>query len=151
MTYHPIRRIKTHDAQGGRQVDGALASIDALALIMKSSVVREAQKKGFTILFDSGIRTGPDVVRFALYSYLEYILTLNQIRAIALGANAVCVGRSYINGLILDGKLGVETVLRSLLSEVDTSLGLSGYRSLDEIRGKADEVLINEDKLRATL
>ncbi|KZT39928.1 oxidoreductase [Sistotremastrum suecicum HHB10207 ss-3] len=119
---------------GGRQVDGALASIDALALIMKSSVVREAQKKGFTILFDSGIRTGPDV-----------------IRAIALGANAVCVGRSYINGLILDGKLGVETVLRSLLSEVDTSLGLSGYRSLDEIRGKADEVLINEDKLRATL
>lgn len=50
--------------QGGRQVDGAIASIDALVLIMQSTKVKEAQASGkFTILFDSGIRTGSDMLK----------------------------------------------------------------------------------------
>jgi isopentenyl diphosphate isomerase/L-lactate dehydrogenase-like FMN-dependent dehydrogenase len=49
---------------GGRQVDGAIGSLDALARIMRSSKVLEAQTKGdLTVLFDSGIRTGSDVIK----------------------------------------------------------------------------------------
>lgn len=119
---------------GGRQVDGAMASLNALALIMKSPVVLAAKKKGFTILFDSGIRTGPDV-----------------IKAIAIGADAVLLGRSYIYGMILDGSDGVEAVIRSLLADTETTLGLSGYNSLDEIRGNADKVLMHVKKFASLL
>ena len=58
------------------------------------------------VLFDSGIRTGADV-----------------FKAIALGAEAVCVGRPYMWGLALDGQAGVEQVLRCLLAELDLTLG----------------------------
>ena len=89
---------------GGRQVDGAIGALDALPS------VREAVGGEFTVLFDSGIRTGADVVK-----------------ALALGADAVCLGRPFVWGLGLGGQAGVEWVLRCLLGELDLSLALSGY------------------------
>ncbi|MDX6609191.1 MAG: lactate 2-monooxygenase [Solirubrobacterales bacterium] len=89
---------------GGRQVDGAIAALDALPAIA------EAVGGGLAILFDSGIRSGSDV-----------------IKALALGADAVCLGRPYIWGLALEGQPGVETVLKMVLAELDLTLALCGY------------------------
>jgi lactate 2-monooxygenase len=95
---------------GGRQVDGAIASLDALPPIA------EVVGDDLTILFDSGIRSGSDV-----------------IKALALGADAVCLGRPYIWGLALDGQAGVETVLKMILAELDLTLALCGYTSKDQL------------------
>ena len=92
---------------GGRQVDGAIGALDALP------AVRDAVGDELPVLFDSGIRTGADV-----------------FKAIALGANAVCLGRPYVWGLALDGQAGVEQVLRCLLAEFDLTLALSGYTNV---------------------
>ena len=72
---------------GGRQVDGAIAALDALASIV------DAVGGELAILFDSGIRSGADV-----------------LKALALGADAVLLGRPYLWGLALEGQTGVETV-----------------------------------------
>jgi lactate 2-monooxygenase len=95
---------------GGRQVDGAIAALEALP------AVADAVGNDMAVLFDSGIRSGADVVK-----------------ALALGANAVLLGRPYIWGLALDGQRGVETVLRMLLAELDLTLALSGYRTPAEL------------------
>jgi isopentenyl diphosphate isomerase/L-lactate dehydrogenase-like FMN-dependent dehydrogenase len=95
---------------GGRQVDGSIAALDALA------AVRAAVGTEVPVLFDSGIRTGADV-----------------FKALALGADAVCLGRPYIWGLALDGQAGVEQVLRCLLAELDLTLALSGYTSIAQL------------------
>ncbi|MDQ6811775.1 MAG: lactate 2-monooxygenase [Actinomycetota bacterium] len=95
---------------GGRQVDGASAALDALPL------VRDAIGERLPVLFDSGIRTGADI-----------------FKALALGANAVCLGRPYVWGLALDGQAGVEHVLRCLLAEFDLTLALSGYTSIAQV------------------
>jgi lactate 2-monooxygenase len=95
---------------GGRQVDGAIGALDALPAI------REAVGSEFPLLFDSGIRTGADV-----------------FKALALGANAVCVGRPYVWGLALEGQAGVEQVLRCLLAELDLTAALSGYTEISQI------------------
>jgi isopentenyl diphosphate isomerase/L-lactate dehydrogenase-like FMN-dependent dehydrogenase len=58
-------------------------------------------------------------------------------KALALGADAVCLGRPYVWGLGLDGQAGVETVLRCLLAELDLTLALSGYTSLAELGPEA--------------
>ncbi|GJJ13250.1 hypothetical protein Clacol_007501 [Clathrus columnatus] len=110
---------------GGRQVDGAVASLRALEYIMKSELIKTAQLEGkFTVLFDSGIRTGSDI-----------------IKAIALGANAVLLGRPYVYGLALGGESGVENVVRNILCELDITLGLIGGKSIKDIHGKANELL----------
>jgi isopentenyl diphosphate isomerase/L-lactate dehydrogenase-like FMN-dependent dehydrogenase len=95
---------------GGRQVDGAIAALDALP------AVREAVGEELPVLFDSGIRTGSDV-----------------FKALALGADAVCLGRPYVWGLAIDGQAGVEQVLRCLLAELDLTLALSGYTAVDQL------------------
>ncbi len=95
---------------GGRQVDGALGSLDALAPIA------EAVGGDLAILFDSGIRGGADV-----------------IKALALGADAVLLGRPYIWGLALEGQTGVETVLKMILAELDLTMALCGYTSPDQL------------------
>ncbi|KDR82554.1 hypothetical protein GALMADRAFT_237926 [Galerina marginata CBS 339.88] len=111
---------------GGRQVDGAIPSLLALEMIMKSSKIKAAQKAGtLTILFDSGIRTGSDI-----------------FKALALGAQAVILGRPWLYGSIIAGQAGVEQVLKHTLADLDNTLGLAGYRSLAEIQGKAEEVLV---------
>lgn len=95
---------------GGRQVDGAIGSLDALV------AVREAVGPEPTVLLDSGIRTGSDV-----------------FKALALGADAVTLGRPHIYGLALDGRHGVADVVRNVVAELDLTMALSGVRSLAEI------------------
>jgi len=95
---------------GGRQIDGAIASLDALPAIV------DAVGDQMTILMDSGIRSGADI-----------------FKALALGADAVLVGRPYLWGLALDGQNGVETVLRCILAELDLTMALSSCTELTEI------------------
>jgi lactate 2-monooxygenase len=95
---------------GGRQVDGAVASLDMLPEIAAAVGDRLA------VLFDSGIRTGADIVK-----------------ALSLGARAVLIGRSYAYGLALDGEAGVRHVVRSLLADLDLTLALSGHRTVAEL------------------
>jgi lactate 2-monooxygenase len=96
---------------GGRQVDGAVAALDALV------EVREALGPDATVLMDSGIRRGADV-----------------LKALALGADAVLLGRPYAYGLAVGGQEGVEAVVRHLMAETDITLALIGgtaARALD--------------------
>jgi isopentenyl diphosphate isomerase/L-lactate dehydrogenase-like FMN-dependent dehydrogenase len=95
---------------GGRQVDGAVAALDALPEIAAAVGDRVA------VLFDSGIRTGADIVK-----------------ALALGAQAILLGRPYVYGLAHDGEAGVRHVLRSVLADLDLTLGLSGHRRPAEL------------------
>ena len=95
---------------GGRQVDGAVAALEALPDVV------DAVPDDFPVLFDSGIRTGADV-----------------LKALALGARAVLVGRPYVWGLGLGGEDGVKQVLRSLLADFDLTLALSGYTKPSDV------------------
>jgi lactate 2-monooxygenase len=88
---------------GGRQVDGAIASLDALL------EVRAAVGPDAPVLMDGGIRGGADV-----------------LKALALGANAVLLGRPYVYGLAVGGQPGVDAVLRQLAAETDLTLALMG-------------------------
>ncbi|MEZ0447232.1 alpha-hydroxy-acid oxidizing protein [Cellulomonas sp. ICMP 17802] len=95
---------------GGRQVDGAIASLDALP-----GVVERVDGR-VPVLFDSGIRGGADVVK-----------------ALALGAGAVLVGRPWVYGLALAGADGARTVLEHVWAELDLTMALCGVRSVDQI------------------
>jgi lactate 2-monooxygenase len=95
---------------GGRQVDGAVGALQALP-----AVVAAVQGR-CEVLFDSGVRSGADA-----------------LKALALGARAVCLGRPYIWGLALGGAQGVVEVLRSLLADLDLAMALSGYAAIDEV------------------
>jgi lactate 2-monooxygenase len=95
---------------GGRQVDGAIASLDALPAVV------EAVGDRVTVLFDSGIRTGSDV-----------------IKALALGARAVLLGRPYAYGLGLAGEAGVRHVIRCLLADLHITMTVCGIPALREI------------------
>jgi lactate 2-monooxygenase len=97
---------------GGRQLDGAIASLDALPAIVDEVGGR------IPVLLDSGIRTGSDA-----------------LKAIALGATAVLVGRPYVYGLAVGGESGVGEVLEDMLADFDLALGLAGCTSLAEARG----------------
>jgi isopentenyl diphosphate isomerase/L-lactate dehydrogenase-like FMN-dependent dehydrogenase len=88
---------------GGRQVDGAVAALDALVEV-RAAVGREA-----VVLMDGGIRRGADV-----------------LKALALGADAVLLGRPYAYGLAVGGQEGVETVIGHLMAETDLTLALLG-------------------------
>ena len=95
---------------GGRQVDGAIAALDALPDVAAAIGERA------TVLLDSGIRTGADVVK-----------------ALALGADAVLYGRPWVYGLGLAGADGVRHALRMLLADLDVTLGLAGFASVAEL------------------
>jgi isopentenyl diphosphate isomerase/L-lactate dehydrogenase-like FMN-dependent dehydrogenase len=97
---------------GGRQVDGAVASLDCLPQIV------ETVDRRIPVLFDSGIRGGADA-----------------FKAIALGAQAVLLGRPYIWGLALAGEAGVRDVLLNFLADLDLTLALSGCASFAEVDG----------------
>jgi len=98
---------------GGRQANGGVPAIDCLPAVVEAV-------DGLPVLFDSGIRSGVDVVK-----------------AIALGATAVAVGRPYAYGLALGGVDGIVHVLRSLLAEADVTMAVDGYRSLKELTPEA--------------
>ncbi|KAG1899606.1 FMN-dependent dehydrogenase [Suillus fuscotomentosus] len=110
---------------GGRQVDGAIGSLDALAKIMRSQKIIQAQAKGdLTILFDSGIRTGSDV-----------------IKAMAMGAQGVLIARPYMYGLATAGQAGVEQILMQTVTDMHITMGLCGYSDVNDLIGKRDELL----------
>ena len=95
---------------GGRQVDGAVAALDALPEVVAAVGGR------VPVLFDSGIRRGADI-----------------LKALALGARAVLVGRPYVYALAVAGEAGVARLLRHLLADLDLTMGLCGVRSVAEI------------------
>jgi lactate 2-monooxygenase len=95
---------------GGRQVDGAIATLEALPPIVDVVAARAP------VLLDSGVRTGADV-----------------LKALALGASAVLLGRPYVYGLAIAGEAGVREVLLNLLADFDLAVGLSGCTSIGEL------------------
>ncbi len=94
---------------GGRQIDGARAAFDCLPGVV-------AACGSVPVLFDSGIRTGSDI-----------------IKAVALGARAVLLGRPWVYGLAIGGEDGVRHVLQCLLAELDLTLALSGHARLADL------------------
>jgi lactate 2-monooxygenase len=95
---------------GGRQVDGSIAALDALI------EVRGALGPDAVVLMDGGIRGGADV-----------------LKALALGADAVLLGRPYAYALAVGGQEGVETVIRHLLADTDLTLALLGGKVAREL------------------
>lgn len=116
---HPddARRAVDHGADavycsnhGGRQANGGIATIDLLADVV-------AAAGDVPVLFDSGIRSGTDAVK-----------------ALAMGARGVGVGRPYTYGLALGGAEGAAWVLRSILAEADLLMAVNGYPTLADVR-----------------
>lgn len=107
--YHGVDGIIVSN-HGGRQVGGAISALEALAEISQVTQGR------IPLLMDSGIRRGSDIVK-----------------ALALGASAVLLGRPYIYGLAVAGKKGVKEVIRNLLADFDLTMALSGKKSIAEI------------------
>jgi 4-hydroxymandelate oxidase len=95
---------------GGRQLDGAIATIDALPEVVQAASGR------IPVLMDGGIRRGTDV-----------------FKALALGAAAVCIGRAYLWGLAANGEAGVTTVLEMLRVELELTMALAGCPSIAAI------------------
>jgi len=97
--------VSTH---GGRAVDGSVGALDALPDI--------ADAVDVPVLFDSGIRTGTDV-----------------FKSLALGADAVMIGRPYLYGLALAGADGAQAAMENLLAELDVTLGTAGYADVADL------------------
>jgi lactate 2-monooxygenase len=95
---------------GGRQVDGAISTIEALPAVIKAVAGQ------VPVLMDSGVRGGADM-----------------FKAIALGAKAVCIGRPYIYGLALDGQQGIEAVIKHFMADFELTMRLAGCKNIDEI------------------
>ena len=106
---------------GGRQVDGARASLDALPEIV-------AAAPQLPVILDSGIRGGADV-----------------FKALALGARAVGIGRPYAYGLAIDGEAGVGQVLDNLAADFELTMALAGCRDIDAIRSGTTRLLRDDD------
>ncbi|WP_067691521.1 alpha-hydroxy-acid oxidizing protein [Nocardia jejuensis] len=98
---------------GGRQANGGLPALDMLPDVV-------AAAEGLPVLFDSGVRTGADIVK-----------------ALALGATAVGIGRPYAYGLALGGADGIVHVLRTLLAEADLIMAVDGYPTLKDLTADA--------------
>ena len=98
---------------GGRQANGGLPALDCLPDVVDAA-------GGAPVVFDSGVRGGPDVVK-----------------ALALGARAVAVGRPYAYGLAVGGQQGIEHVLRCLLAETDLTMAVNGYPSVGALGREA--------------
>ena len=123
---HPDDALRALDAgmdgivvsnHGGRQVDRAVGALTALPRVVAALAGRAP------VLFDSGVRTGADAAL-----------------ALALGADAVLLGRPYAYGLALGGEDGVRHVVRSVLAELDTTLALAGFDDLAALRAAPDAV-----------
>ncbi|MGW2681643.1 lactate 2-monooxygenase [Streptomyces sp. NPDC001414] len=119
---HPedVRRVKDAGVDGvycsnhgGRQANGGLPALDALPGVVEAA-------DGLPVLFDSGVRTGADVVK-----------------AVALGATAVGVGRPCAYGLAHGGEAGLVHVLRALLAEADLIMAVDGYPTLADLTPEA--------------
>jgi isopentenyl diphosphate isomerase/L-lactate dehydrogenase-like FMN-dependent dehydrogenase len=105
---------------GGRQADGGLPALDCLPAVDAAD--------GIPVLFDSGVRSGADV-----------------IKAVALGATAVGIGRPYAYGLAIGGVDGVVHVLRSILAEADLIMAVDGYPALAHLTRDTLRSICNHD------
>lgn len=139
---HPEDALKAHECgmdgvicsnHGGRQLDGAIGSLEVLPEIVDAVRGKKTARdpnEDFAVLFDSGIRTGVDV-----------------IKAISLGAKAVLVGRPWVYGLGINGKFGARDVMKGILADVDQSMGLAGIKTLgDCTREKLRRVQYGADR-----
>ncbi|TNY21449.1 FMN-dependent dehydrogenase [Rhodotorula diobovata] len=104
----------------GRQVDGAIGSLDALEAIVRSGVGEKV-----TVMFDSGVRSAADV-----------------FKALSLGAQFVFVGRPWVYGMSINGAAGVRHVMRALLAEYDILLNVAGWTSTDEVKREGRKYLV---------
>lgn len=107
---------------GGRQVDGAVPSLNQLPAIadyINALPRREGEEKK-TVIFDSGVRCGADIMK-----------------ALCLGADAVAIGRPWCWGLAVNGEEGVRDVLKTLLADFELNAGLAGYQSVKELNRHA--------------
>jgi lactate 2-monooxygenase len=95
---------------GGRQVDGSISTLEALPAIV------EVVQGKIPVLMDSGIRGGADI-----------------FKALALGANAVCLGRPYVYGLAIAGEQGVKEVLQNTLTDFELTMALAGCATISEV------------------
>ncbi|MDF2575651.1 MAG: lactate 2-monooxygenase [Agromyces sp.] len=95
---------------GGRQIDGSVATLDALPDVVERVAGR------VPVVLDSGVRSGADA-----------------FKALALGATAVGIGRPYAYGLAVAGAAGVREVVRNHVAELDVTMALAGHRSVGEI------------------
>ncbi|KAF3763267.1 hypothetical protein M406DRAFT_49010 [Cryphonectria parasitica EP155] len=106
---------------GGRQQDGGVSSLGVLPRIV------DAVGDQIEVFFDSGVRCGADI-----------------IKAYALGAKCVFIGRPYAYGLAIGGEEGVKHVLRSICGDLLMNMHLAGLRGLDEV---TKDILVKEDEL----
>jgi L-lactate dehydrogenase (cytochrome) len=104
---------------GGRQLDGTISSIAALPPIVRAVGNR------IEVLMDGGVRSGQDV-----------------LRAIALGAKGVFIGRAYIYGLGAMGEAGVTAALECIRKELDVTMALCGVRDIKQVNG---DILVQSD------
>ena len=120
---HPDDALRAVDAgldgvvvsnHGGRQVDGSIATLEALPGVV------EAVDGRIPVLLDSGVRGGADA-----------------FKALALGARAVLLGRPYVYGLAIAGSLGVREVIQNIRADFELTMALAGCRSVDEIGPEA--------------
>jgi isopentenyl diphosphate isomerase/L-lactate dehydrogenase-like FMN-dependent dehydrogenase len=95
---------------GGRNLDGIISPIDVL------SEIRESVQDGVAVLYDGGVRSGSDAVK-----------------ALALGADAVLVGRAYVYALAFGGEEGVVSLLKIMIRELDNALATCGCSSISEL------------------
>ena len=98
---------------GGRQANGGLPALDCLAEVVDAA-------GDLPVVFDSGVRSGPDI-----------------LKALALGASAVAIGRPYAYGLAVGGQPGIEHVVRCLLAEMDLTMAIDGYASIADLTREA--------------
>ena len=106
---------------GARQLDGVEATVDALPAIISAV---QKQNANVEVYLDGGIRQGTDV-----------------IKALALGAKMVCIGRPVLWGLALSGQQGVELTLEILRKELDLAMALAGCTDSNNIDGKLVKTL----------
>ncbi|MFF5965185.1 alpha-hydroxy-acid oxidizing protein [Streptomyces collinus] len=102
---------------GGRQANGGLPALNVLPAVVEAA-------DGLPVLFDSGVRSGADIVK-----------------ALALGATAVGIGRPYAYGCALGGTDGIVHVLRALLAEADLIMAVDGYPTLKDLVPEALQAL----------
>jgi lactate 2-monooxygenase len=98
---------------GGRQANGGLPALDCLTEVVDAA-------GDLPVVFDSGVRSGPDI-----------------LKALALGASAVAIGRPYAYGLAVGGQAGIEHVVRCLLAEMDLTMAIDGYATIADLTREA--------------
>lgn len=115
-------------------------------MIMRSQKVLDAQKSGkLTVLFDSGIRTGSDIIK-ALAIGAQGVLSVSSIVLFVPILLYFClVARPIVYGLAIAGQAGVEQILMQSICDLHVTMGLCGFSDVNDLIGKRDELLVKVD------